>query len=284
MSIPQVKRELRSPREIRKMRRAGLVVWQSHQAAYRILKAGVTTAELNQVYRQTFADNEATPLFLNYGPQDCPFPAETCISVNEELVHGIPGPRIIADGDIVSLDTGCRVDGWCGDAAVTHAIGEIGDDAKKLLEVTHRTLDLAIELLSTKNMWSEIAKEMQAYVEGNGFSVVKELTGHGIGRELHESPQAPNFWSNEYSEADDFDIRPGVVFACEPMVHQGSEAIDVLDDEWTTVTADSKLCAHFEHTLAITKDGPVRLTGPPSDDELELVGEEFRDSERWVRW
>lgn len=284
MTTPQVKRELRSPREIRKMRRAGLVVWQSHQAAYRILKAGVTTAELNRVYRDTFSEFEATPLFLNYGPGDNPFPAETCISVNEELVHGIPGPRVIENGDIVSLDTGCSIDSWCGDAAITHAIGEITPAAKKLLVVTHKTLELAIELLSSKNLWSEIATEMQAFVEDHGFSVVKELTGHGIGRKLHEPPQAPNYWAEEFSNNDDFDIRPGVVFACEPMVHQGTDEIEVLGDQWTTVTADRKLCAHYEHTIAITKDGPVRLTGPPNGDELELVGEDFRFAEQWVKW
>lgn len=284
MTVPQVKRELRSPREIRKMRRAGLVVWQSHQAAYRVLKTGVTTAQLNQVYRDTFASFDATSLFLNYGPAENPFPAETCISVNEELVHGIPGSRVITDGDIVSLDTGCSVDNWCGDAAITHAIGEITPAAQKLLDVTHQTLELAIELLSSKNLWSEIAHEMQIFVEDHGFSVVKELTGHGIGRKLHEPPQVPNYWDDEYGEADDFDIRPGVVFACEPMVHQGTDEIEVLDDQWTTVTADRMLCAHYEHTIAITKDGPVRLTGPPSDDELELVGEQFRVSDQWVKW
>ena len=284
MTVPQVKRELRSPREIRKMRRAGLVVWQSHQAAFRILNAGVTTDELNRAYRDTFAEFDATSLFLNYGPEENPFPAETCISVNEELVHGIPGSRVIANGDIVSLDTGCRLDGWCGDAAITHPIGEISPDAKKLLDVTHKMLELAIELLSSRNLWSEIATEMQAFVEDHGFSVVRELTGHGIGRKLHEAPQVPNYWDAEFSEADDFDIRPGVVIACEPMVHQGTDEIEVLGDQWTTVTADRMLCAHYEHTIAITKDGPVRLTGPPSDEELELVGEDFRVADQWVKW
>ena len=284
MSSSQAKRELRSPREIRNMRRAGLVVWQSHQAAFQILKPGVTTAELNDVYRATFAAHDATPLFLGYGPEDNPFPSETCISVNEELVHGIPGTRVIKDGDIVSLDTGCSVAGWCGDAAVTYAVGDVKGNARRLLDVTHQTLELAIKLLSEKSMWSEVASEMQQFVEGHGFSVVKDLTGHGIGKKLHEPPQAPNYWSSEFRESDDFDIRPGVVIACEPMVHEGTEEIDVLGDDWTTVTADRKLSAHFEHTIAITKDGPLRLTGPPNEDELEFVNEEFRRSDRWVRW
>ena len=152
------------------------------------------------------------------------------------------------------------------------------------MEVTVQTLDLAIELLSTKKMWSEIAAQMQAFVEQKGFGVVRDLTGHGIGQKLHEPPQAPNYWSDEFVENDDFDIRPGVVIACEPMVTEGTWEIETLDDEWTTVTADRKLSAHFEHTIAITSDGPIRLTGPPNDDELDLVPEEFRDSTQWALW
>ncbi len=284
MNSPQVKRELRSPREIRKMRRAGLVVWQSHQAAFRLLKPGVTTAELNLAYRQTFAEHQATSLFLGYGPEENPFPAETCISVNEELVHGIPSQRELNDGDIVSLDTGCSVEGWCGDAAITVPVGAVNEIAIKLLDVTHRTLNLAIECLSTKQMWSEVAREMQAFVEGHGYSVVKDLTGHGIGKKLHEPPQAPNYWEDDFRPEEDFEIRPGVVIACEPMVHQGVEDIEVLKDEWTTVTADRKLSAHFEHTIAITKDGPVRLTGPPSDEELEWVPKDFHNASDWLDW
>ena len=124
----------------------------------------------------------------------------------------------------------------------------------------------------------------QSFVEGHGFGVVTDLTGHGIGKKLHEPPQAPNYWSDEFSENEDFDIRPGLVFACEPMVNEGTSEIEELNDGWTAVTADRKLCAHFEHTLAITKDGPVRLTAAPNEDELELVGEAFRDSDRWLSW
>lgn len=275
---------MRSPREIRKMRAAGLVVWQAHQGAYRALKVGVTTAELNEIYRQTFAAYDATPLFLGYGPEDCPFPAETCISINEELVHGIPGPRKVKTGDIISLDTGCSVDRWCGDAAVTFAVGEISSGSQRLLDVTEQSLNLAIEMLDKKLMWSEVAREMQAYVEDNGFGVVRDLTGHGIGQKLHEPPQAPNYWDDQFDANDDFDIRPGLVFACEPMVTEGTYEVDTLDDDWTMVTADGKLCAHFEHTIAITKEGPIRLTGPPSEEELELVPEEFRDSSQWAKW
>ena len=153
-------RILRSRREIGLMRRAGMLVWQAHQAAARLIKPGVTTHELESAIAEVFRNAEAEPLFLNY-PGVTPFPAVSCISVNEELVHGIPGPRQIQSGDIVSIDTGCRIGGWCGDAAVTHAVGEIDADAQKILRVTHGALNLAIELMSKKTWWSEIAKEMQ---------------------------------------------------------------------------------------------------------------------------
>lgn len=281
--MPDVKRELRSPREIRKMRAAGLLVWQSHQAAARILKPGVTTAELNEAYKSTFAERGATPLFLNYGGPP-PFPAETCISINEELVHGIPGPRQVQEGDIISLDTGCRLDGWCGDAAVTHAVGKISGTAQKLLDVTLGTLNLAIELMETKSMWSEVAVEMEAMVKDAGFSVVEDMVGHGIGKNLHEAPQVPNYYNKENFEENDFDLRPGVVLAIEPMVNVGVQELESLDDEWTLVTADGKLSAHFEHTVAITKDGPVRLTGPPNDEELADLPKWLHDKSQWVLW
>lgn len=266
------------------MRRAGLVVWQAHQAAARMLRPGITTAALNDAIKSTFRDYNATPLFLGYGPAEKPFPAETCISINDEIVHGIPGARKIKDGDIVSLDTGCRLDLWCGDAAVTYAVGSIATRHRKLLKITLATLDLAIELMGSKKMWSQIATEMQAFVEDNGFSVVKELTGHGIGQKLHEPPQVPNYWSNEFGPNDDFDIRPGLVIACEPMVNEGTDELEYLADQWTAVTLDGKYSAHFEHTIAVTADGPVRLTAPPNDDELESLPEEFRDADQWVRW
>ena len=263
------------------MRAAGLLVWQSHQAAAKILKPGVTTGELNEVYKQTFADHGATPLFLNYG--EPPFPAETCISVNDEVVHGIPGTRIIEEGDIVSLDTGCRIDGWCGDAAVTHAIGNIDSTKRRLLKVTQGVLDLAIELMAEKTMWSQVAREMESFVKDAGFYVVEEMVGHGIGKELHEAPQVPNYLSESLSE-EDFDLRPGVVLAVEPMVNIGTSELACLDDEWTIVTEDGKASAHFEHTIAITKDGPRRLTGPPSDEELQQLPEWLHNKNEWVLW
>lgn len=283
MTTQNVGRELRSPREIRKMRAAGLLVWQGHQAAKRILQPGVTTAELNEAVAKVFREHGAEPLFLNY-PGPTPFPAETCISVNEELVHGIPGPRVIAEGDVVSIDTGCRIGGWCGDAAYTHAIGEISAKAKQLLDVTHATLNLAVELMGTKKLWSEVATEMETLVKDAGLSVVEEMVGHGIGKEMHESPSVPNYCSGEFLADGDFELRPGVVLAVEPMVQMSTKKLRCLEDQWTLVAADGKYAAHFEHTIAITNDGPVRLTGPPTDDEMEGLPEWLQDKSNWLVW
>jgi methionyl aminopeptidase len=276
---------LRSRREIKKMRVAGLIVWQAHQAGAKLIRPGVTTAEIDVAYVETFRNYDAKPLFLNYGGTGSrpPFPAVTCISTNEEVVHGIPGSRKLVDGDIVSVDTGCKISGWCGDAAVTHPVGNISDENKRLLKNTHETLDLAIRLMGECSKWSEVAKEMQDHVENAGFSVVREMVGHGIGQELHEPPQVPNYFSESNADGD-FELKPGVVLAVEPMVNAGTRHLEEGDDGWTITTSDRKPSAHFEHTIAITADGPVRLTGPPTDEELELVPEEFRDSNQWVNW
>ena len=263
-----------------------MVVWQAHQAAAALLAPGVTTEEINQAYRDTFLQYDAKPLFLGYGggPEVPPFPAETCISVNEEVVHGIPGPRKLKEGDIVSLDTGCKIAGWCGDAAVTHAIGKIDAQSEKLMEVTLGVLDYSIELMSTKTKWSEICKLMESYVVDRGFFVVEEMVGHGIGKELHEAPQVPNYFNDLLMQTQDFDLKPGVVIAVEPMVNIGTKELVTLDDGWTVVTETGQNSAHFEHTIAITKDGPVRLTGPPSDEELEGMPDWLHDKSKWVVW
>ena len=266
------------------MRQAGLLVWQAHQAAGRLVKPGVTTGELDQAIAKTFEEAQAEPLFLGYPGSKTPFPAVACISVNEELVHGIPGKRQLQEGDIVSIDTGCRVQGWCGDAAITHAVGAVSKPAEKLLDVTNGALDLAIELMASKTWWSEIAREMQTYVQMFGFSVVRSMVGHAIGKEMHEKPQVPNYYSKEWVEEEDFDLKPGVVIAVEPMVNIGTHRLEELSDHWTTVSQDRSLAAHFEHTIAITADGPVRLTGPPSDEELKQLPEWLHDSEQWVSW
>lgn len=273
--------ELRSPREIKKMRKAGLVVWEAHQAAARILRPGITTREINEVYRDTFAQRGATSLFLGYG--EPPFPAETCISTNEEVVHGLPGKRVLKEGDIVSLDTGCSIDGWCGDAAVTHAIGKVSSGAQKLMRVTLDSLNLAIDLMDKETTWHGIAKEMETFIHDHGCSIVREMAGHGIGKQLHESPSVPNYFEGTNPSAN-FDIRPGLVIAIEPMINAGVAEIDCLDDKWTVVTADRKLSAHFEHTVAVTREGPMRLTGPPSDEELAEMPDWLQDRSQWVLW
>lgn len=287
MVSPQVRRELRSAREIAKMRAAGLVVWEAHQIAYQLIRPGVTTAELNRAFRDTFVRHGAEPLFLNYGAIPSarpPFPAETCISINDELVHGIPGSRTLATGDIVSLDTGCRLAGWCADAAVTHAVGAIDSVKQRLLKVTNEVLNLAIELMKCKKMWSEIGKEMEAFVKQAGFFVVEEMVGHGIGKKLHEPPQVPNYFSAELAANEDFDIRPGVVLAIEPMVGVGTGKLIAESDLWTMRTADRSPSAHFEHTIAVTSEGPVRLTGPPNEHEMDELPERLKDKSKWVTW
>jgi methionyl aminopeptidase len=275
-------RQLRSAREIARMRRAGLVVWEAHQAAARLVRPGVATQEIDRAVADVFGRHNAVPLFLGY-PGKVPFPAATCISRNHEIVHGIPGTQELQEGDIVSIDTGCSVDGWCGDAAITHPVGTVSAAAAKLLLVTRGVLDLAIEQIRVQKRWSQVAQQMQAFVERHGFSVVQALVGHGIGRKMHEAPVVPNFYQ-AHNGPEDFDLRPGTVIAIEPMINVGSKDIRLLGDHWTIVTADGSLSAHFEHTVAITEDGPRRLTAAPEPNELELVSETFRDPNQWVRW
>lgn len=258
---------LRSPREIRLMRKAGLVVWRAHQAAAQLVRPGVATREIDAAVEQVFQQFGAVSLFKGF-PGKVPFPAATCISVNEQIVHGIPSDRTLQAGDIVSIDTGCQVDGWCGDAAVTHAVGDVTPQVRRLLDVTSSVLDLAIQLMAEKARWSEVAREMQVYVRDAGFSTVEQFVGHGIGRQMHESPQVPNFYNPKGTKQyEDFDIRPGLVIAVEPMVNLGTKDVKCLPDHWTQVTADGKPSAHFEHTIAMTKSGPRILTGPPTPDD-----------------
>ena len=255
--------QLRSTREIQLMRKAGLVVWEAHQAAARLIQPGMTTAEIDAAVEAVFVRHRAVPLFKGV-PGKVPFPAATCVSVNEEVVHGIPGPRILRNGDIVSVDTGCQVEGWCGDSAYTHPAGSISAEKQRLLDVTRGTLALALRLLGEKSRWSEIAAEMERFVRAAGFSVVEKLTGHGVGRTMHELPEVPNFFSRELLK-NDFVIRPGLVIAVEPMVNVGTKEVRCLSDHWTLVTTDGKPSAHFEHTIAVTSNGPIALTGPPDE-------------------
>ncbi len=256
---------LRSGREIRLMRKAGLVVWEAHQAVRELIRPGVTTAELDAAIEQVFAKHGAITLFIGV-PGVVPFPAVTCISINEAVVHGIPGPYELVEGDIVSVDTGCKLDGWCADSAWTHPVGQVGEVKRKLLEVTEGSRNIAIRPLSEKKRWSQVAAEMAKYVRDAGFSVVEDFVGHGIGRNLHEDPKVPNYANSETRQTD-FELRPGLVLAIEPMVNIGVKEVKVLPDHWTQVTVDGQASAHFEHTIALTKDGPRILTGPPVPGE-----------------
>jgi methionyl aminopeptidase len=248
------------------MRRAGLVVWGAHQRAAALVRPGVTTAEIDAAVERFFVEHDAIPLFKGV-PGKVPFPATCCISVNDEVVHGIPGSRVLLDGDVVSVDTGCSVGGWCGDAAVTHPVGTVSPRVQTLLDCTSGVLALAIQLMASRNRWSDVASEMAKYVRDHGFSVVENFVGHGIGRSMHEDPQVPNFCTPAFRRNHDFEIEPGLVIAVEPMVNMGSKKVRVLADHWTQSTVDGQPSAHFEHTVAITDAGPVVLTAPPAADE-----------------
>ena len=248
------------------MRRAGLVVWGAHQRAASLVRPGVTTAEIDAAVEAFFREHDAVPLFKGV-PGKVPFPATCCISVNDEVVHGIPGTRVLVDGDVVSIDTGCSVGGWCGDAAVTHPVGAVTSRVQELLDCTSGVLSLAIQLMGSRNRWSDVAAEMAKYVRDHGFSVVENFVGHGIGRSMHEDPQVPNFCTPAFRRNHDFEIEPGLVIAVEPMVNMGSKKVRVLSDHWTQSTVDGQPSAHFEHTVAITEAGPVILTAPPAAGE-----------------
>lgn len=249
---------LKSKREIELMRAAGRVVAEAHQLAARLIAPGVKTGVIDAAIEDLFRERNAHSLFKNF-PGKVPFPAVTCISVNEQIVHGIPGDRELVEGDIVSVDTGCRINGWCGDAAWTYAVGQVDAVSRKLMETGREVLRTAIVGLKTKKRWSEISRQMEAVTHAAGFSVVEQFVGHGIGREMHEAPQVPNYAIRQRKD-EDFLIQPGLVLAIEPMINAGTKGIRILKDHWTAVTSDSQRSVHFEHTVAVTSDGPVLLT------------------------
>jgi methionyl aminopeptidase len=249
---------LKSRREIDKMRAAGAIVAEAHRIARSMVAPGVSTAEIDAAIEELFDREKAIPLFKGF-PGEVPFPAVTCISVNHEIVHGIPGDYRLQEGDIVSVDTGCKLNGWCGDAAWTYAVGEVDDEKRRLMAAGERILQVAIEAFGTEKRWSGVARQMMKEARAAGFSLVEQFVGHGIGREMHEPPQVPNYTNSELRK-EDFEIRPGLVLAIEPMVNAGTADIDILDDHWTAVTADGRPSVHFEHTVALTPEGPVLLT------------------------
>jgi len=248
--------ELKSPNEIELMRRAGRVVAGLLDYLVGLLRPGLKTKALDEAAREYLQREAATPAFLGYRG----FPATVCVSVNEEVVHGIPGERRIADGDLVSIDAGAVVEGWYADAAVTIPMGAASATARRLVDTTRAALSEAIGQAVAGRRLSDVSHAVQQRVERDGFGVVREFVGHGIGRALHEDPPIPNFGSPNIGPR----LRPGMVLAIEPMVTLGSYDVEVLQDGWTAVTKDRSLAAHFEHTVAITERGTDVLTQQPA--------------------
>jgi methionyl aminopeptidase len=205
-----------------------------------------------------FAQHGAQPLFKGY-PGRVPFPAATCISLNEEVVHGIPGPRVIREGELVKIDTACKLNGWCADSAMTVVVGEVRPEWRRLVQVGAEVLAIAVTEMGRRKWWSEVAMRMQQHAEKAGFSVVKQYVGHGIGRVMHENPQVPNFVNRDVRKHD-FRLEEGLVLAVEPMLNMGREDTITLKDHWTVVTRDRMPSVHVEHTLAITKGGIIVVT------------------------
>ncbi len=244
----------RSVEEIAKMRRAGRVVAEMHDATRAAVRPGVTTAELDAVARDVIERRGARSNFLHYRG----FPAVICTSPNDMIVHGIPGGYVLEEGDIISIDCGAIVEGYHGDAAFTMGVGEVSAEATRLLEITERSLWSGIDQLRSGNRLHEVGRAVQAVAEGAGFSVVREYVGHAIGTQMHEEPQVPNYWPGQGGPM----LKSGMVFAVEPMVNAGGPGTRQLEDGWSVVTADGSLSAHFEHSIAVTEDGPEVLTLP----------------------
>jgi len=242
----------KSVREIDMMREAGGILATILDELSVLVKPGVTTAELDRHAEKRCQDFKVIPAFKGYHG----FPGSLCVSVNEEVVHGIPSKRALKDGDIVGLDFGVILDGWYSDSARTIPVGKISDKASQLLEVTRAGLEKGIEQCRPGNRLFDIGHAIQNYVEGFGYGVVREFVGHGIGRALHEDPQVPNYGP----KGKGIPLKEGMVLAIEPMVNAGKPEVRVLNDGWTAVTVDRSLSAHFEHTVAITAEGPEILT------------------------
>lgn len=241
---------IKSFREIEQLKKANAIAAEVLHELKKAAAPGVTTRDLDQRAEEVIRSRGALPAFKGYRG----FPASLCISINEEVVHGIPGSRRLKEGDIVSFDVGTNLNGYYGDAAITLPVGEVDPEAQRLLQVTEKALHIGINKARPGNRLSDISHAVQAWVEGQGFSVVRDFVGHGIGRSLHEEPQIPNFGSPNQGPR----LEKGMVFALEPMVNEGAHEVKILSDGWTVVTADGKRSAHFEHTIAIT-DGEVEI-------------------------
>ncbi|WP_455675418.1 type I methionyl aminopeptidase [Pradoshia sp.] len=242
----------KTPREIAIMREAGRIVALTHQELQKYIQPGITTKELDAIADEFICKHGAIPSFKGYNG----FRGSICTSVNNELVHGIPGKKTLKKGDIISIDIGAKLNGYHGDSAWTYPVGEIDDDTRKLLQVTETSLYKGISEIKPGQRLSNISHAIQTYVEENGFSIVREYVGHGIGQDLHEEPQLPHFGPPNKGPR----LKPGMVICVEPMVNAGSRYVQTLSDNWTVVTVDGRNCAHFEHTIAITEEGYEILT------------------------
>lgn len=242
----------KTPRELEIMREAGRIVALTHQELKKHIVPGVTTKQLDDIAEKFIRKHDAIPSFKGYNG----FRGSICASVNEELVHGIPGDRVLKDGDIISIDIGAKYNGYHGDSAWTYAVGNISDETKRLLEVTEQSLYEGIKEVKPGARLSDVSHAIQTYAEANDFSIVREYVGHGIGQDLHEDPQIPHYGPPNKGPR----LKPGMVLAIEPMVNAGTRYVKTLADDWTVVTVDGKMCAHFEHTVAITETGYEILT------------------------
>jgi methionyl aminopeptidase len=243
---------IRSSREIDQLRRANAIVAEVLEKLTGAVAPGVTTSELDRIAEDVILSRGATPAFKGYRG----FPRSACISINEQVVHGIPDARRLREGDIVSIDVGTNLNGYFGDAAITLPVGEVDREGRRLLEVTEKALSIGIEMARVGNRLFDISHAIQTWVESQGFSVVRDFVGHGIGQSLHEEPQIPNFGPPRQGPR----LEKGMVFALEPMVNEGTYEVKILPDGWTVVTADGKRSAHFEHTIAITDGEPEILS------------------------
>ncbi len=242
----------KSPSEIEKMRRSGRLVRELLEEVRDRVRPGLKTLDLEEYVEKRLTQNRAKAAFKGYRG----YPCCLCTSVNEEIIHGIPSERRLKEGDVLSLDLGVIVDGYYGDSALTVAIGEVPEKARKLMRVAEEALERAIEKTRLGNRVGDISATVQQHVEQNGFSVVREFVGHGIGRELHEEPQVPNYGEPGHGPV----LKEGMVLALETMVNAGTHDVRIREDQWTAVTADGELSAHFEHMVAVTRNGPDVLT------------------------
>lgn len=248
---------LKSPREIEHMRRAGRITAAARALAGKLVKPGVTTLEIDHAVRKFIEGQGAKPSFLGYGG----FPGSACISVNDEVIHGIPGPRVLQAGDIVSVDVGACIDGFHGDCAATFPCGEVGKEALHLIQVTRQSFFEGLRFARAGGRVSDISHAVQQYAEAQGCSLVRDYVGHGVGAKLHEPPEVPNFGPAGHGAR----LQPGMTIAVEPMVNLGAWEIKVLKDGWTVKTADGSLAAHYENTILITDGEPELLTAPEGD-------------------